>query len=141
MAAALLADERSGIDYDGLRYMVANDHRPEVQEFLKGDFLVRLMAHPSVNINSVAYNLNLLANPGPLRKEINAKVRACLESANPTVVANALHLLAGVKGYSTIFTVPGVEEKVRALVDTHQEAVALQARRAMDRINPGWNAK
>ncbi|NQT14208.1 MAG: hypothetical protein HQ582_15745, partial [Planctomycetes bacterium] len=140
MAAALTAEEPNAINYDGLRYMVANDHRPRVQEFLQGDFLARLLAHPSVNVNSVAYSVNLLADPGPLREGINARVRTCLESANPTVVANALHLLAGKEGYSTLFTVPGVEPKVRRLVDSPVAAVAHQARRAMDRIHPHWNA-
>ncbi|HUT91959.1 MAG TPA: S41 family peptidase [Thermoguttaceae bacterium] len=141
MAAALLAEQTEEINYEGLRYLAANDHLPRVQEFLKSDWVIRLMAHPSVNVNSVAYHVNLLANPGPLRDRINARVRACLDADNPTVVANALHLLAGKEGYSTVFTVPGVEARARELADSPLEAVAHQARRAMARVNPLWNAE
>lgn len=119
-----------------LRYMVANDQRKEVQAFLGTDWLGPVLGQGDVNINIIAYQLNGLANPGPLRDKINAQVRACLEDENTVVKANALHLLAGVKGFSTVFTVPDVKAKVTQLVDHPDEQVATQARRALERINP-----
>jgi len=121
---------------DALRYMVANDNCLEVQEFLRGDWLSKLFSHQSIDINIVAYFLNGLVDPGLLRSRINAQIRSMLDSENATIVANTLHLLAGVEGYSTVFTVPDVDDKVRKLLESPLEAIALQARRAMLRINP-----
>ncbi|MCK4827804.1 hypothetical protein KA005_69390, partial [bacterium] len=123
--------------HDALRYMVFNDHLPEVQKFLIGDWLSSLFAHRKININDIGYFLNGLANPGQLREQINNKIRNCLDSDNPIVVANALNLIAGVKGFSTRFTVPGVEKKVEELLSSSVPEVAYQAQRAMDRIRPG----
>jgi hypothetical protein len=119
-----------------LRHMVANDHRKQVQDFLGTDWLGPVLGQGDVNINIIAYQLNGLANPGPLRDKINAQVMACLDDENTVVAANALHLLAGVKGFSTIFTVPGAKAKVTQLVDHQDEQVATQARRALEKNNP-----
>lgn len=137
MAAALTAAtyDRQKCQ-DAIRYMVFNDHLARVREFLAGDWLDRLFAHQKININDVGYFLNGLANPGPLRKQINTHVRDCLDSENPTVVANALNLIAGVKGFSTRFTVPGVESKVEALLSSSVPEVAMQVKRALARVKP-----
>jgi C-terminal processing protease CtpA/Prc len=126
-----------------LRYLVANDRRDDVQSFLRGDWLHQLLAlddlQPNV-INLVAYYLNGLADPGPLRDRINAQVRECLDAENPKLVSNTLHLLAGVEGYSTVFDVPDVAGHVRQLLDSAVPEVASQAHRAMARIDPSWVA-
>jgi beta-lactamase regulating signal transducer with metallopeptidase domain len=122
--------------HDALRYMVFNDHLAQVQGFLSGNWLVGLFAHRGININDIGYFLNGLANPGPLRKQIDAHVRNCFDSDNPVVVANALNLIAGVEGYSTRFIVPDVEDKVKALTSGSVPEVAHQARRALERIRP-----
>ena len=121
---------------DAIRYMVFNDNLAQVQEFLVGDWLARLFAHQKININDVGYFLNGLANPGPLRKQINTHVRNCLDSENPTVVANALNLIAGVEGYSTRFVIPGVDDKVMELTSSSVPEVAFQAKRALARVKP-----
>ncbi len=141
MAEGLRPGDGGSVEYEGLRYMVLNDHRPEVEEFLKSDWLSRLLAQPTLNINTLAYRLNGLANPGPLRDRINAQVRASLDSDDPTVVTNALHMLAGVEGFSTVFTVPDVGDRVRELLDSPVAAIAQQARRAMARVDPLWKAE
>ena len=133
-------DDQGNIDYNALRYMIYNDRLPEVEEFLKSDWLLKILERPSVEINSLAYRLNELANPGPLREGINEKVRRCLDSQNPVIVANALHLLAGHEGFLTVFTVPGVKDKVKALLENSDEQVRFQARRAMEKIDPLWRA-
>lgn len=135
MAAALMGKNGGQINYGGLRYMVFNDHRPQVQQFLSSDWLTILLGNPSVKINPLACGLISLANTGPLRAQINAQVLACLHSDDPTTVANALHLLAGDEGFTTTFVVPGAEERVRELAESPVKAVALQARRAMAKIN------
>jgi beta-lactamase regulating signal transducer with metallopeptidase domain len=122
---------------DTLRYMVFNDHLPHVQKFLCGDWLSMLFTHRKININDIGYFLNGLANPGPVRIRINTHVRDCLNSENPTVVTNALNLIAGVEGYSTQFVVPYVEDKVKELSSSSVPEVAFQAQRAMERIRPG----
>jgi parallel beta-helix repeat protein len=121
---------------DAIRYMVFNDNLAQVKEFLAGDWLARLFAHQKININDVGYFLNGLTNPGPLRKQIDTHVRNCLDSENPTVVANALNLIAGVEGYSTRFIVPDVEDKVVKLTSSSEPQVAFQAKRALERIRP-----
>jgi parallel beta-helix repeat protein len=138
MAAALTAAtyDRQKCQ-DAIRYMVFNDHLAQVREFLAGDWPDRLFAHQKININDVGYFFNGLANPGPLRKQIDTHVRDCLDSENPTVVANALNLIAGVEGYSTRFVVPGVEDKVTELTSSPVPEVAFQAKRALERIRPG----
>ncbi len=123
--------------YDALRYMVFNDHLPQVKTFLFGNWLNRLFAHRGININDVGYVLNGLANPGPLRDQINTQVCDCLDSSNPIVAANALNLIAGVEGFSTRFVVPGVEAKVTELTSNSVPEIALQAKRALARIKPG----
>lgn len=122
--------------YEAMRYIVANDNSSKVQQFLTGNWLIELLEQRNIDINTIAYFLNGLANPGPLRHAIDTQVRTCLESENPVVVANTLHLLAGVEGFSTVFTISGVEEKVKKLLDSPDKNVALQARRAMQTINP-----
>ena len=79
-------------------------------------------------INALAYVLSGLADPGPLRKQIDAQLRECLDSKDPIVLANALHVLAGVEGFSTVFTVPDVAEQVPKLLDHPAPQVAAQAR-------------
>jgi len=123
--------------HDALRYMVFNDHLPEVQKFLSKDWLSKVFEHQKININDFGYFLNGLANPGLLRDQINTQVRNCLDSDNPIVVANALNLIAGVEGYSTRFLVPNVESKVEVLLSSTVPGVATQAKRAMERIRPG----
>ena len=138
MATALTAeiyDRRKC--HDALRYMVFNDHLPDVQKFLVGDWLHKLFSRQNININDIGYFLNGLANPGPLRKQIDTQVRNCHDSDNPIVVANALNLIAGVEGYSTRFLVPDVEGKVEKLLSSSVPEVAVQAQRAMERIRPG----
>lgn len=128
---------------ESLRYMVANDHREDVQKFLQSDWLVRFLALGDLKppmINALAYALSGLANPGPLRERINAQLRECLDSQDPILLANALHLLAGVEGYSTRFDVPDVAEKVRKLLDHSAPQVAAQARRAIQRVDPKFAA-
>ncbi len=69
-----------------LRYMVANDHRDDVQKFLKSDWLVKFLAQDDLSapmINDLAYVLSGLANPGPLRERINAQLRECLGLQGP----------------------------------------------------------
>jgi beta-lactamase regulating signal transducer with metallopeptidase domain/nitrous oxidase accessory protein NosD len=138
MAAALTATtyDRQKCE-DAIRYMVFNDNLARVQEFLAGDWLSRLFAHQKININDVGYFLNGLANPRPLRKQIDSQVRSCLDSDNPVVVANALNLIAGVKGFSTRFVVPDVEDKVIKLASSSVPEIAVQAQRALERIRPG----
>ena len=144
MAKALAA---KGLDTmaraEALRYMVANDHRQDVQKFLTSDWLGRFLALDDVKpaeINVLACHLNSLADPGPLRERINAQVRECLDSKDPVVLANALLLLVGQEQYTTVFTVPDVAEKVRKLLDHPAPPVAAQARRAMNRVDPRWAA-
>jgi len=122
--------------YDALRYMVFDDNLSEVQKFLVGDWLHELFSHQNININDIGYFLNGLANPGHLRGQINNQISNCLDSDNPIVVANALNLIAGVKGFSTRFTVPGVEKKVETLLSSSVPEVAVQAQRAIERIRP-----
>ena len=137
MATALTAEiyDRQKC-HDALRYMVFNDHLPEVQKFLSGNWLHRLFSHKNININDIGYFLNGLANPGHLREQINNQVSNSLDSDNPIVVANALNLIAGVKGFSTRFTVPEVESKVEALLSSSVPEVAVQTKRAIERIRP-----
>lgn len=123
-------------DGDALRYMIANDHLPEVREFLSGDWFEKLLAQENLNINLLAYYLNGLADPAPLRDKINENVIACLQSDDVTTVANALNLIAGVEGFSTAFRVPGVEPHVRKHLESQHILVAEQAERAMKRIAP-----
>jgi len=139
MAAALTAAayDRQKC-HDALRYMVFNDHLARVQQFLCGDWLSSLFAHRDININDIGYFLNGLANPGPVRKQIDAQVRNCLDSGNPVVAANALNLIAGVEGFSTRFVVPDVENKVTGLTSSSVPEVAKQAHRALERIRPGY---
>jgi beta-lactamase regulating signal transducer with metallopeptidase domain/protocatechuate 3,4-dioxygenase beta subunit len=137
MATALTAATYDGRKcQDAIRYMVFNDNLVQVQEFLAGDWLARLFAHQKITINDVGYFLNGLANPGPLRKQIDTHVRNCLDSENPTVVTNALNLIAGVEGYATRFVVPGVDDKVIELTSSSVPEVAFQAKRALERIRP-----
>lgn len=93
-----MAEDLTAMDRDmtarseALRYMVANDHREDVRKFLSSDWLGRLLALEEMKpamINALAYQLNGLANPGPVRQRINAQVRECLDSENPIVLANA----------------------------------------------------
>jgi carboxyl-terminal processing protease len=129
------ADARS----EALRYMVANDSREDVQKFLCSNWLIKFLALDDLNpptISALTYLLDGLANPGPLRERINAQLRESLGSKDPIVLANALHVLAGVEGNSTRLAVPGVAEKVRKLVDHSSLVVAAQARRALIRVDP-----
>jgi hypothetical protein len=136
MAAVLTGDQNDRDKFsDALRFMVANDNLDEVQQFLSGDWLAIVFGKRNIDINTMGYFLNGLAKPGPLRKAIDAHIRACLESENLVVVANALHLLAGEEGFSTTFTVSNVEEKVKNLLNSPDSEIALQARRAMPKIN------
>ena len=68
MRAALLGDElRSRKGLEPLRYMICNDHRPEVREFLAGDWLTILLGRrilDGAHINHFAYQLNGLGRPG-----------------------------------------------------------------------------
>jgi carboxyl-terminal processing protease len=123
-------------DSDALRYLVANDHLPEIQKFLAGDWLTQTLGRKDVNINTVAYHLNGLADPGPLRDKINASVIACLQSDDVTTVAKALNLIAGVDGFSTVFRVPNAEPHVRKHLESQHILIAEQAERAMKRIAP-----
>lgn len=123
-------------DGDALRYMVANDHLPEVRQFLTGQWLAQMLGSKNVNINSLAYVLNGLAEPGPLRDEINRAVIACLESGDATTVANTLHMIAGVEGFSTVFRVPDAEPHVRKHLASGDSEIATQAQRALERIVP-----
>jgi beta-lactamase regulating signal transducer with metallopeptidase domain len=138
MAAALTAAayDRQKC-HDALRYMVFNDRLAQVQKFLSGDWLSSLFAHREININDIGYFLNGLANPGPLRKQIDTHVRNCLNSDNPVVVANALNLIAGVEVFSTRFIVPDAEDKVTELTSSSVPEIAKQAQRALERIRPG----
>lgn len=142
MAEDLTAGDRdTTARSEALRYLVANDHRDDVQKLLASDWLERLLALDGLKppmINALAYQLNGLANPGPLRQRINAQVRQCLDSENPVVLANALHMLAGVDGYSTLFIVPDTAQPVRKLLDHPSALVAAQARRAINRVDPKW---
>ena len=128
---------------EALRYMIANDHRDDVREFLTSDWLGRILALDDLQppmINALAYQLNGLADPGPVRERINAQVRQCLDSKDSIVLANALHLLAGVEGYSTLFVVPDTAAQVRKLLDHPSAHVAEQAHRAIQRVDPKWAA-
>jgi len=131
-----MAQEALEADGDGLRYMVANDHLPQVREFLGGSWLHELFAQKlePYQLNGVAYQLNGLANPSPIREKINQQIRTCLESENPTLVYNALHLLAGIKGFSTVFTVPDVEEKVIELSQSPDTDISEMANRTLVKI-------
>jgi len=114
MAAALTAKQHDRrLSGQALRYMVANDHRKEVQAFLKSNWLGKYLVHRDADIVGVGYHMNGLANPGPIRARIDEQVRDCLDSPSATVVTNALHLLAGVEGNSTVFVVPDVADSVR----------------------------
>ncbi len=125
---------------DALRYMVFNDHRPEVQTLLTSDWLSRLLACRQVNLNTIAYTLNGLADPGPIRASVNAQVCRCLDADDPVVSRNALHMLAGVEGYSTVLSVPEATERVRELLGSPNVDVVRLAERAMDRLDPRWRA-
>lgn len=141
MAARLLSSSEQAPDSIALRYMVANDHLPNVREFLAGDWFAKTLARENININSLAYILNGLAEPGPLRDKINASAIACLQSNDVITVANALNLIAGVEGFSTVFRVPGAEPHVRIHLESQHILVAEQAERAMKRIAPEEMAK
>ncbi|MBN1972601.1 MAG: hypothetical protein JW787_03110 [Sedimentisphaerales bacterium] len=122
-----------------LQYMVANGNNEryyEVQKFLISDWLTKLLSHKNIDINSIAHYLNGLANPGLLRDSINIQVRICLNSPDTTVVENTLHLLAGVEGYLTIFTVPNVGDKVATYVNSSVPEIAAQAKRVLEKIGP-----
>ncbi len=136
MAERLRSPSARVPDGDALRYMVANDHLPEVRQFLSGDWLAQTLGRKDVEINSLAYQLNGLAEPGPLREKINASLVACLQSDDSTTVANALQMIAGVEGFSTAFQVPGAEPHVRKLLENGNPEIAGQARRAISRIAP-----
>lgn len=136
MAERLRSSSARVPDGDALRYMVANDHLPEVRQFLSGDWLAQTLGRKDVEINSLAYQLNGLAEPGPLREKINASLIACLQSDDTTTVANALQMIAGVQGFSTVFRVPRAEPHVRKLLENGNPEIASQARRAMTRIAP-----
>ena len=123
-------------DSDALRYMVLNDHLPQVRAFLCSDWLIEILAQDNVRINTLAYVLNGLAEPGAIRDKINANVIDCLNSDDVTTVANALHLIAGVDGFTTVFRVPGAELHVRKHLESPHIAIAEQAERAMRRIAP-----
>ncbi len=136
MSQRLTSPTGKAPDGDALRYMIANDHLPEVQEFVAGVWLAKTLARKDLNINLLAYYLNGLANPGPLRDKINASVIACLQSDDVTTVANALNLIAGVEGFSTVFQVPNAEPHVRKHLESQHILIAEQAERAMKRIAP-----
>ena len=136
MARRLVSPTSPVPDGEALRYMVANDHLPQVREFLAGDWLEKMLARNDVNINLVAYCLNGLAEPGVLRDEINATVLKCLESDDATTVANALQLIAGVEGFTTVFHVPHAEPYVRKHLGSTDPEIVAQARRAMKRVAP-----
>ena len=136
MAKRLLETTGRIPDGDALRYMVANDHLPEVQTFLAGDWFVQTLGKKDIDINLLAYILNGLAEPGPLRNKINGMVISCLQDDDSTAKANALNLIAGVEGFSTVFRVPGCEPHVRALLESGNQEVVLQARRAVKRVAP-----
>jgi len=135
MASALTAEvyDREKCD-EALRYMVANDNAYEVQKFLFSDWLHTLLCHRNIDINIIAYYLNGLANPGLLRDDINSQVHTCLNSKDNIVIANTLNLLAGVEGYSTVFTVPDVEGKIVGLLDSDVPEIATQVKRAIEKI-------
>lgn len=136
MARRLVSPSAPAPDGDALRYMVANDHLPQVREFLAGDWLEKLLARDDVNINLVAYYVNGLAEPGSLRDVINKTVLNCLESDDTKTVANALHLIAGVEGFTTVFQVPGAEPYVRKHLASADPEIAAQAQRALKRVAP-----
>ncbi len=136
MAERLRSPSGATPDGNALRYMVANDHLPQVQHFLAGDWLVETLGRKDVNINLLAYCLNGLAEPGPLRDKINTRVIACLQSGQDATVTAALQMIAGVEGFTTVFRVPGAEPYVRGLLESKNQEIARAARRAMTRITP-----
>jgi C-terminal processing protease CtpA/Prc len=105
-----------------------------VQKFLSGSWLLKTLEQPDIDINLIIYLLSGLANPGPLREAIDSQVRRALDCDNPVVVANALHMLAGVEGASGPFIVAGVKEKIEKLLGSTDNEVVLQAQRAMKKI-------
>jgi len=136
MAGRLTSPSGKIPDSDALRYMVANDHLPKVRAFLTGDWLAQTLGRKELNINTLAYHLNGLAQPGPLRDKINAIVIVCLQSDDATAVANSLHMIAGVDGFTTVFRVLDAEPHVRKLLESENPEIANQARRAMKRVAP-----
>lgn len=136
MTGLLTASDNEEIKFtDAMRFLVANDHRIEITQFLSGDWLDTLFTKHDIFFNSLAHCLNGLANPGPLRDAVENHIRVALRSENPVVVANALHLLAGEEAYSTVFTIPDVAEKVKELCGSPDAEVAKQAQRALTKIS------
>ena len=140
MAENLTAKDRdTRARWDALRYMVANDHREDVQKFLCSDWLGRLLAldglKPSM-INALA--TNSMAWPIRGRSAIGSTPRSAGASTRGTPLCwpTALHLLAGVEGYSTLFLVPDTAQQVRKLLDHPSAQVAAQVRRAIMRVDP-----
>jgi len=119
-----------------LRYMVANDHLPQVREFLGREWLGPCLARQDADISILLFLFHSWTDPDPLRERLHDQVRHCLEADDPTVLANTLHLLAGFDGGLPGLEVSGVEERVRALMASPHPTVAAQARRAANRRGP-----
>ncbi|MHC5009799.1 MAG: S41 family peptidase [Planctomycetota bacterium] len=135
MVAALLPGGDRPPDLDGLRYLVANDHREEVASFLCGRWLRRLLAHSHLDGAQVGYWLTRLADDGAVHDAIQAQALRCLEARDPRVVSNALGMLAR-PGYTVRLHVPGAEERILALRDDPRPGIAEAAVAALTVLAP-----
>jgi C-terminal processing protease CtpA/Prc len=115
---------------NALRYMVANDHLPQVREFLGSEWLGPCLARKDADISILLFLFHSWTDPDPLRARLHDQVRRCLQADDPMVLANTLHLLAGFDGGLPGLDISGVEERVHALVASPHPTVAAQARRA-----------
>ena len=117
--------------WQALCYMAINDHLEQTREFLGSEWLSQCLARKDVDVYVLNLYLHFLANPGLLSERLGAQVGRCLESRDAAVLVNSLRLLAGSETGASGSGVPGVVERVRALLANPDPAVATAARRAL----------
>ncbi|MHC4715296.1 MAG: hypothetical protein ACYTAN_18835, partial [Planctomycetota bacterium] len=124
-----------------LRYMILNDHLPQVREFLTSDWMADVLSHELTDrqILPLPFALGYLADPGPLRDSIVVQLGDCLGSGDRVKVLNALRVIAGPEGRGGIwFNARELSERVHEIERGNDAMLSTEARRALRIVDPSW---
>ncbi|MHC4714369.1 MAG: S41 family peptidase, partial [Planctomycetota bacterium] len=124
-----------------LRYMILNDHLPQVREFMTSDWMADVLSHELTDrqIYPLPFALGYLADPGPLRDSIVVQLGDCLASGDRVKVMNALRVIAGPEGHRGIwFNARELAGRVHEIERGDDTALAGEARRALRIVDPSW---